>query len=48
MGAYLKTLAARAERHYSPNNSYELATDTIYVVDDSIRYQTFAAVVSPK
>jgi len=32
----------------TPLNHYVFATDTLYVVDDLIRYQTFAAEVSAK
>jgi len=32
----------------TPRNSYRFATDTLYVVDDRIRYQTFAAAISAK
>ena len=32
----------------TPQNSYRFATDTIYVVDGRILYQTFAAVIQAK
>jgi hypothetical protein len=32
----------------TPRNSYRFATDTIYVVDGRILYQTFAAKIQPK
>jgi ketosteroid isomerase-like protein len=32
----------------TPANRYAMATDTLYVVDDRIRYQTFAAEVAAK
>ena len=32
----------------SPDNVYEFATDTFYVPDDTIRFQTFAGEIIPK
>lgn len=32
----------------TPENVYHLATDTLYVADNRIRYQTFAAHITPK
>ncbi|MCD6679865.1 MAG: nuclear transport factor 2 family protein [Burkholderiaceae bacterium] len=32
----------------TPQNRYAFATDTLFVVDGLIRWQTFAAVVTPK
>lgn len=32
----------------SPENVYEFATDTFYIPDDAILFQTFAGYISPK